>query len=552
MPIVSIKQRLVYCLVAVAGVSALQFSVSTALKLRLDGTSHAQRIMVDVQNRQMYGEMTHDAIQADVFRIRDAREVGNRAGLVAEQDHLAKDLAALDATFREVEKHVYGPELTAVVQRATAGRKDYMARAQAAAAAIADGDTAGPALAAFVKSFDAFEGIQDELGKAIRAEIASGQQSADRDSFLALVVHGLAAVLMAAVLTVSAITVRRRVILPLGSLTEALRRMADGDYAASLPDLGTDYELAEIGSAARLFQQAAQARRAAEQDQQLVVTQLTTGLQHLSRKDLEFRIETEFPGAYEALRANYNSAVVELAETISSARVSAGAVMTAVGEIRDASEDLALRNEEQANGVNVVHGEIVAGGQVVGKAVAAMGELEQTAADIAQITGVIDSIAFQTSLLALNAGVEAARAGDAGKGFAVVANEVRGLAQRTSQAASEIKSLIERSSDQVAVGVGHVRETGQMLERVLKQFSQINDTIQQNAAMAEQTTAATGCLKSEAECLTELVRTFRTRLVESRPDATPIAGQLRRHSLRETEVPASLVLPAGIAIGAHH
>jgi methyl-accepting chemotaxis protein len=327
--------------------------------------------------------------------------------------------------------------------------------------------------------------------------------------------------------------------------------MANGDYATSLPDLGTDAELVEIGKAASLFQQAAVARREGERNQQLVVTQLSEGLNHLSRRDLEFRIETEFPEAYEALRGNYNSAVVALAETISAARVSASGVMTAVGEIRDASDDLARRNEEQASGVNLVHGDIVAGGQVVGKAVTAMGELEQTAAEIAQITGVIDSIAFQTNLLALNAGVEAARAGEAGKGFAVVATEVRALAQRTSEAASQIKDLIGRSSDQVALGVNHVRETGQMLERVLTQFSRINDTIQQNAAMAEETTAATACLKTEAEYLAEVVRTFRTRKIETRPEGTPIAGPLRRHSLSEFDLSEGAALAAELAKAAH-
>jgi len=551
MQIVSIKQRLVYCLVAVASVSAFQFATSTALKLKVDATTRAQRVMVDVQNRQMYGDMKHDAIQNDVIRLRDAARSGQRAAVAEERDHLDKDLAALDATFREVEKHQYGPELTAIVQRATAGRKDYMVHAQAAAAAIVAGETAGPTLDAFTRSFDAFEGIQDALGEAIRTEMAAEQQSADRLSLLSLVIQGIAAAVLGVVLTLSALTVRRRVIVPLGELTAALRRMASGDYATSLPDLGTDAELVAIGKAASLFQQAAVARREAERNQQLVVTQLSEGLNHLSRKDLEFRIETEFPEAYEALRGNYNSAIIALAETISAARVSASGVITAVGEIRDASDDLARRNEEQASGVNLVHGEIVAGGQVVGKAVSAMGELEQTAAEIAQITGVIDSIAFQTNLLALNAGVEAARAGEAGKGFAVVATEVRALAQRTSEAASQIKDLIGRSSDQVALGVNHVRETGQMLERVLSQFSRINDTIQQNAAMAEETTAATACLKTEAEYLAEVVRTFRTRKMETRPEGTPIAGQLRRHSLSEFDLSEGAAMAAEPAKAAH-
>ncbi|MFC3174749.1 methyl-accepting chemotaxis protein [Novosphingobium bradum] len=540
MKITSIKQRLVVCLVALAGVSVAQFSISTALKFRLDATTSEERTLFDVQNRQMYGDMKHDAVQADLFRLRDAARLGDRGLVEQERTHLTRDLAALDQTFAAIERHrptlaLQAPALQAEVDRAAVARKDYAAQAGQAATALAAHGEAPRELAAFTRSFDAFEQIQENLGTAIRTEIDTLQHAIDSQTALALLVHGLAALAVAAVLVVSAVMVRRRVIGPLGRVSEAMRRMAGGDYATAVPDLGHDRELAEIGSAAKIFRETALARRAAEQDQQAVVAQLSTGLQHLARKDLEYRIETPFAPAYDELRHNYNTAVRELADTISAARVGSISVITAVTEIRDASDDLALRNEHQASGVNAVHGDVMRGGQVVSKAVEAMGELEQTATDIAQITGVIDGIAFQTSLLALNAGVEAARAGDAGKGFAVVANEVRGLAQRTSEAASQIKGLIERSSGQVGIGVSHVRETGQMLERIVNQFAQISDTIQQNAAMAEQTTASTRCLQTEAERLADLVSSFRTRQIETRPAATPIAGQIRRLSLGEGE-----------------
>jgi len=335
----------------------------------------------------------------------------------------------------------------------------------------------------------------------------------------------------------SALTVRRRVTVPLDQLSGALRRMAAGDYAAPLPATGSGDEIGEIAAAARTFQDAALSRRRAEEEQQKVVADLSQGLQHLARKDLEFRIVEAFPPEYEELRRNYNSAVTELAETLSATRVGALGVIDGVTEIRSASDNLAQRNEIQASNVAAVHHEAVEGSRIVAQAVAAMGQLEQTAADIAQITGVIDSIAFQTNLLALNAGVEAARAGDAGKGFAVVATEVRALAQRASEAASQIRTRIDRTSEQVGTGVSHVRETGEMLTRILSQLSDINDTIQQNAAMAEETTAATGNLESEVEHLGRLVKTFRTRNVDERPEHTPIAGQMRRHSLRESKLP---------------
>jgi methyl-accepting chemotaxis protein len=166
-----------------------------------------------------------------------------------------------------------------------------------------------------------------------------------------------------------------------------------------------------------------------------------------------------------------------------------------------------------------------------------MGEIEKSSGQIGQIIGVIDEIAFQTNLLALNAGVEAARAGEAGKGFAVVASEVRALAQRSADAAKEIKYLIDASSTHVASGVSLVGETGQALQRIAERvmeldalvadiagsseeqargLAEVNTAVgemdqvtQQNAAMVEQATAATHAMKAEMRRLTELMDHFR-------------------------------------------
>jgi methyl-accepting chemotaxis protein len=175
--------------------------------------------------------------------------------------------------------------------------------------------------------------------------------------------------------------------------------------------------------------------------------------------------------------------------------------------------------------------------RLVRDTVQAMSGIETSSKQIGTIIGVIDEIAFQTNLLALNAGVEAARAGDAGRGFAVVATEVRALAQRSADAAKEIKALIAASEHQVETGVKLVSETGQALGRIVAQVTQLNGLVmelaasakeqatglgevnsavnqmdrvtQQNAAMVEQSTAASHSLSDEAEELARLVGQFR-------------------------------------------
>jgi methyl-accepting chemotaxis protein len=174
---------------------------------------------------------------------------------------------------------------------------------------------------------------------------------------------------------------------------------------------------------------------------------------------------------------------------------------------------------------------------VVGQAIEAMGQIESSSGEVSQIVGVIEGIAFQTNLLALNAGVEAARAGESGKGFAVVANEVRALAQRSAEAANDIKQLITGSTQQVVTGASLVRDMGNALSAIAERIADVRSAIegisrsaseqaaslthintavfemdrmtQQNAAMAEQCTAAARNLADQAQGLNADVLHFR-------------------------------------------
>nr|WP_235982063.1 methyl-accepting chemotaxis protein [Novosphingobium aerophilum] len=216
--------------------------------------------------------------------------------------------------------------------------------------------------------------------------------------------------------------------------------------------------------------------------------------------------------------------------------------------------------------VQVTQREASEGGEVVSEAVQAMAAIEQSAQKIASITVVIDEIAFQTNLLALNAGVEAARAGEAGKGFAVVANEVRALAQRSGDAARNIKDLIDTSARQVSTGVSLVAATGEKLGKIvgrvdevtglindiataaerqsgkLKQVnaavSEMDRVTQQNAAMVEQTTAVAHSLSREAQQLTALVDEF-----ESGKAPGTVRTASRPATRPQTAIPAPSAAP---------
>jgi len=326
------------------------------------------------------------------------------------------------------------------------------------------------------------------------------------------------------------------------------------------------------------------AKREGDAAAQAAMKAIATGLTNLAAKQLTYRVSSDMPPAFEKLQTDFNSALSLLQQALLTVFQCADAITAGTGDIASAADDLSRRTEQQAANleetaaaleeltatigktaegakhareiVNQAKGRAQKSGEVVEMAVAAMSRIQKSSAEIGQIIGVIDEIAFQTNLLALNAGVEAARAGDSGRGFAVVASEVRALAQRSADAAKQIKALITTSNTEVQAGVKLVAETGDLLTNIATGVSGIDQLVadiasstteqasalgeintainhldhatQQNAAMAEQATAASGSLARESERLSSLIREFKIGSAAASAAAPPPRLERRR------------------------
>ncbi|NNU46768.1 methyl-accepting chemotaxis protein [Rhizobium sp. WYCCWR 11279] len=352
----------------------------------------------------------------------------------------------------------------------------------------------------------------------------------------------------------------------------------------------------DIGDSERRDREAQKAREASELDR--AVTALGDGLRRLAAGDLASHIAEPFVAHLDALREDFNNSVEKLNETMHTVGANARAIGAGANEIRSSADQLSQRTEQQSASVEETAAaleeitttvrdaakraeeasQLVArtrlgaekSGEVVRKAVSAMQQIEKSSGEISNIIGVIDDIAFQTNLLALNAGVEAARAGDAGKGFAVVAQEVRELAQRSAKAAKEIKALISTSGSHVQTGVSLVGETGKALDAIVAEVQEINQHVhaiaeasreqsiglqeintavntmdqgtQQNAAMVEESTAASHNLATEAAALNNLLSQFRLTGTGGFTTSAPIAT-----APRAAARPAARAAPVRVA-----
>ena len=444
----------------------------------------------------------------------------------------------------------------------------------------------GKALDDYNAAGESMQQAVDDMAGDTKNEGAQASAIISTTAFFSYIGLGIALILGIANIIFSIMNISR----PIARINKSMLNLAEGDMQAEIPFGGRGDEIGEMAGAVEVFRQAAitskrqelqveETRKRAEADKiaaqeqaeknaaerlRVATSGLAVGLKRLAAGDLAFQLTDSFAPDFEPLRHDFNMSVEQLGATLSAISTSISIIDGGTREISEGANDLSRRTEQQAASLeetaaaldeitaNVnssaklteearsvatqANSSAIHSAEVVSHAEEAMGRIEGSSQQISNIIGVIDEIAFQTNLLALNAGVEAARAGDAGKGFAVVAQEVRELAQRSAQAAKEIKGLIQNSSKEVEGGVKLVRDTGEALKSIGQFITNINvhmnaiatsakeqsvglaevntavnsmdQTTQQNAAMVEESTAASSSLAQEAAKLRELVAQF--------------------------------------------
>ncbi|WP_176039560.1 methyl-accepting chemotaxis protein [Burkholderia stabilis] len=465
-------------------------NLSAQIRTAVDRRAIAARNLVlvtkpsDVELELAEVNQAHKDVQERLAKLKDM--MANATDTSDRARELVGDIVRIEGS--------YGPVALRIVGLAQAGKKDE---------ATADIDAnCRPLLAQLVRATDAYAAYTHER------ELAIAQEFADRYVMERNLLAGICLIAVA-VAVCGGLWLTRKITVPIGAAVDVARTVANGDLGSRIQVNGND-----------------------------------------ETRDL-----------LEALRT-MNERLIGIVGRV---RDSSNSIAHAVGEIASGNLDLSQRTEEQAaslqetaatmeeftstvrlNAENAQQASTLAanasdvaqrGSSVVGRVVDTMTEIGHSSSKIADITGIIEGIAFQTNILALNAAVEAARAGEQGRGFAVVASEVRSLAQRSSTAAKEIKELISASVQTIQDGSALAGEAGKTMSDVTQAVARVTDimgeiaaasaeqsrgidqvnltitqmdeTTQQNAALVEQAAAASKSLEAQGRELSETVSAFR-------------------------------------------
>jgi methyl-accepting chemotaxis protein len=455
-------------------------------------------------------DMMHDALRGDAQRALLAVMKGDAATIAAARTDLDDHVATLDAALKKISESGIDAETQKALDSTVPVVKLYVQAAQAvvggAAQGVAQAEAQVPALdKAFAQLEDELEklsGMIDEDGTTIsEAAAASVTQS--------LWTIAIAVLVATVLLVLLSLWVARLMAAAMAQAVAAAGHLAEGDLTRQITLVGND-DTRQLLSAMRTMQKNISDTVSHVQDNAALVSDASVQIAQ-GNTDLSTRTEQQ---------------AAALEETAAS--------MEELGTTVRQTADHASKANELARNASQVAAE---GGDVVGKVVETMKGINDSSKKIADIIGVIDGIAFQTNILALNAAVEAARAGEQGRGFAVVAAEVRNLAQRSAQAAKEIKGLIDTSVERVASGTVLADQAGVTMQGVVEAIRRVSDLVgeissatseqsagvgqvgetisqmdrvtQQNAALVEESAAAADSLKQQASLLVQAVAVFK-------------------------------------------
>jgi methyl-accepting chemotaxis protein len=457
-------------------------------------------------------DMLHDTVRADVLQARLLTAEGDTAGLAEARAAAAKTADAFIERLDALAAAGLGPKARAAAVAAAAEARQYRNQAVALVQDLS-GPTSDPArVAAFDRGFDALEKLLEAVTSAVGDDIAAqvhdteGLMTSMRSAALLLAAGVAAAIAATGWLTF------RSIMAPIRHLTDATRSLnaGDSDLTRRLPSA-----IAELDPLASELNQ--------------FFDKLAGLVQHIQQSCAAVR-----HGSEEIAHGN-----ADLQRRTESAAGSLQQTAASVEQITAAARHTAQTSHEACALAETASQAAARAGDAVTRAVVTMDDIQAASQRISDIVGLINAIAFQTNILALNASIEAARAGHQGKGFGVVASEVRSLSQRTAEAAREIEGLIQASVAQVQSGTARVREAGAVMQEIVEKAGHVHHLVgtitaatreqsvgigqvsqavaaldrvtQENAALVEQSAGAAACLKARSQGLEAAVAGYQVR-----------------------------------------
>ncbi len=552
----------VFAIVGLAGLSLYSLWQSElALEHQID--------MMHAVRSELTANLKHDSIEASVVYAMLIGPEGKAEKQKSIRDKTDHHIVELRQAITELENMELGADIASLVEDIKPFAELFITHGiEVLDIAFKDSSAARARFDAFQKDYEILDKKLHPLDAAIKERSETAAIYARNHDLMMIYINMGFAFLMVVVSIFNARSITNTISKPIARLRTALQEVAKGDFRRRISDIMRKDTFGDI--AKDIDAVSSRVVIALEEQEQLrltgekVIERLREGLQRLSAGDLSQPIEAQFEGDYEALRVNYNETVERLNMLVADVVSSCGTLQGQSEKISSDSSDLSQRTESQAatleqtaaaleiltrsvntsaqnakdveQAVAVAKTDVQRSEKVVESAISAMTAIETSSGKISQIIAVIDDIAFQTNLLALNARVEAARAGEVGRGFAVVASEVGSLAQRSSDAANEIKELITESTTHVQDGVDKVHGAGHALSGVIEHVNeiatlmvgisneaaeqahglteintgmgQLDQVTQQNALMVESSGRSIIAMNSETSGLNRLVGQF--------------------------------------------